>query len=581
MGNRIIKLIICLFFISVTYTYPQYVIKGKLVGSDGKPMPKADIVWVSNYQRSPKDIIEKFKVNPDGIFEFDTHRKGLHRIWFCGLSHKAYLILFYLEKPDTTIIHVQLQSGFTKEIKRVTVRANYDPKTWKYGLIDTLNLDGNKVIKRTYKGLGPKFEYEIHETDGDNYFAGTQADYYSFDCDSTFENKYNYCYTNVINTVKDSLFNFEFDPSKMLVNQTKENYTFLKADEKTLKFLKMDTVYKKAYKTFSEFAQATHKSAIDQVTASEMINAYNWEKDLKDLDDRIKNEQDPFLKGCWIVARIEMAGVDAFGKKGIKMSKELGQLALNSIEPDSPLWSYSGGSAGLALMKASGETKKTADSKKNELKISGIESPYLNYAVSAISKHPDPSIRINLYTNVIRCASRSGRQDLVVYYLEKFKEEFPRKIDNQMLIDENSPKRSIKTGNKIPPFEFTSILDSTKTISNTDMLGKKYLIHVWADWCGPCVTYIEAIRNLNNRFAGKNLTVISVSICFTKENLFKFLKNHAMPWFNTHVDMKNDKAGFMKDFEVSGIPKEILVDENGTIIAVNNLDKILEILSKK
>jgi peroxiredoxin len=581
MYNRIIKLFICLLLITAPHIYSQYVIKGKLIGSDGKPMPKADIVWVSNYDRAPRDIIQKFKVNSDGNFEFDTHRKGMHRIWFCGLSHQAYLILFYLEKPDTTIINVQLQSGFTKDIKRVTVRANYDPKTWKYGLTDTLNLDGNKVIKKTYKRLGPKFEYEIHETGGDNYFAGTQADYYSFDCDSTFKNKYNYCYTNVINTVKDSLFNFEFDPSMLLLNQTKENYTFLKADEKTLKFLKMDTVCERAYKVYSEFAQATYKKNIDQVTASEIINAYSWEKGLKDLDDRIKNEKDPFIKGCWIAARIKMAGADSFGNIETKISKELGQLALNSIEPDSPLWSYYGWSSGLALIKASGETKNTTDSKKNELKIAGIDSPYLNYAISALTKHPNPSIRINLYTNVIRWASRSGRQDLVIYYLDKFKEEFPRKIDNQVLINENDPKRAIKTGNKIPPFAFPSLQDSTKIISNTDMLGKKYLIHVWADWCGPCVTQVEAIRNLNNKFAGNNFAVLSVSICFTKENLVKFLKNHSMPWFNTHVDMRNDKADFLKNFEISTIPKEILVDENGTIIAVNSLEKILEILSKK
>jgi peroxiredoxin len=581
MNNGIIKLLFCLLLISAPHIYSQYVIKGKLIGSDGKPMPKADIVWVSNFDRAPRGIIQKFKANPDGIFEFDTHRKGMHRIWFCGLSHKAYLILFYLEKPDTTIVNVQLQSIDIKGIKKITLQAGYNSKTNKYLLTDTLLVNGNEVIKKEYKGYGPEFRYNLKETGEWNYFSGTLANHYSFDCDSTFENKYNYYYTNVINTVKDSLFNFEFDPSKMLVNQTKENYTFLKADEKVFKFLKMDSVYQKAYNTFSEFAQATHKKAIDQVTASEIVNAYNWDKDLKDLDERIKNEKDPFIKGCWIVARIKMAGNDAFGKKEMKMSKELGQLALNSIEPDSPLWSYSGWSSSLALSKASGETKNTTDSKKNELKISGIDSPYLNYALSALLKHPDPSIRIYLYTNVVRWAKKSGRQDLVVYYLDKFKEEFPRKMDNQYLIDENSPKRAIKEGNKIPHFEFPSLQDSAKIISNTDMLGKKYLIHVWADWCGPCVKEIEAIRNLNNKFAGKNFAILSVSICFTKENLIKFMKSHPMPWFNTHVDMRNDKAGFMKDFEVSAISKEILVDEKGTIIAVNNLDKIWEILSKK
>jgi len=161
------------------------------------------------------------------------------------------------------------------------------------------------------------------------------------------------------------------------------------------------------------------------------------------------------------------------------------------------------------------------------------------------------------------------------------KEEFPRNRSVKDLENSFSPKRAIKEEKKVPHFEFASISDTTKIITEKDMLGKKYLIHIWGDWCGPCRLQIEAIRNINNKFSGNNFAVLSVSICFSKKNLLEFQKDHPMPWFNTHVDMRNDTNKFLENFEVSSIPREILVDETGTIIAVNDLDKIFSILSAK
>jgi peroxiredoxin len=325
------------------------------------------------------------------------------------------------------------------------------------------------------------------------------------------------------------------------------------------------------------FAADARKKGFD----NDYINRYSFEPNMKGFESKIKESNDEFAKSCWIAARLGIALVDAFGKKEVKISKELAQEALNKFEPNSLLWSFFASSLGVSLGKAAGIEKQSRDSKNKTIKITGGDNPFINYAISALENHPDSTIRRRLYSAVLGLANKFDRNDLVLKYLTKFIEEFGNGPFSKSTIDEYSPSRTMKVNNKIPAFELKSAADSTKIVTDKNMLGRKYLIHVWGSWCAPCVVQLEAIRNINNRFSGKNFSVLSVSVCFTKEEMFKFQKTHPMPWFNSHVDMRKEANGFMKDFEISTVPKDILVDETGEIIAVNDLDKILSILSGK
>jgi len=568
---------VLIFLFAGTPIYSQYVIKGRLLGTDGQPMKRADIVWVSNYDGFPRDILEKFSVKNDGAFEFDTHRAGVHRIWFCGVGHISFRIPFYMEKPDTIIVTVNLENAYKNNINKITLKAGQNKIDYKYLLTDTLIIENNKPVIKEYLAYSDSFTYEMNQTGTRNYFSGTMADNYIFDCGKSFEEKYNYYYIAYIKTEKGTKFKLEFSPAQLPSDTNKSIYSFQRVTDKTLKFLKVHEYQEFAMDKYHNFATQAYKDGKD----NDFVNSYNWDKDIEYLDEQIKREKDSFLKNSWIVSRISLSFFAGWGKPGIKMSKQFAQMALDNITPDSPLWSYFSIGIGVAIGQATQETKKMPDLKSSMPKLQLMEDPYLDYLLTSLNYHPDPTIKLNTYKSLLSRASKLGRVDITSTYLIKLQEEYKGNRRLESILNEYSPKRAIKEGNIIPPFEFKSALDTTKVITDKSMLGKKYLIDIWASWCHACAPQYDALKNLYDRFNGKSFNILGVSICFTADDMLKFQQKHPMPWFNAHKDINREFNGFMKDFEVTAIPKYILVDETGKILAVNDLDKILSILSGK
>ncbi len=60
-----------------------------------------------------------------------------------------------------------------------------------------------------------------------------------------------------------------------------------------------------------------------------------------------------------------------------------------------------------------------------------------------------------------------------------------------------------------------------------------------------------------------------------------------MPWLHTYLQDWKPKQGVLNDFEVAAIPKVLLVDRNGVIVAVGNprgesfYNKVRELLDGK
>ena len=132
-----------------------------------------------------------------------------------------------------------------------------------------------------------------------------------------------------------------------------------------------------------------------------------------------------------------------------------------------------------------------------------------------------------------------------------------------------NPQRRITPGAKVPDFSFVSMDDPSSTITPESLIGTSYLINFWATWCGPCITKMEDFHRMYNHYEEDEFEILSVSMNFREEDARQFRdEKWPMPWLNTHLENWSPDDEILELFEVIGLPKTILIDKEGHIVAV-------------
>lgn len=100
--------------------------------------------------------------------------------------------------------------------------------------------------------------------------------------------------------------------------------------------------------------------------------------------------------------------------------------------------------------------------------------------------------------------------------------------------------------------------------------GKYVYIDVWATWCAPCRIQIPALKKIEEDYKGKNITFVSLSIDkqSDKAKWRKMIKDEKLGGIQLLAE--NDwNSEFIKEYQIAGIPRFILVDPQGNIVDAN------------
>lgn len=108
------------------------------------------------------------------------------------------------------------------------------------------------------------------------------------------------------------------------------------------------------------------------------------------------------------------------------------------------------------------------------------------------------------------------------------------------------------------------------TTSLDDLKGKFVYIDLWATWCGPCKKEIPFLKDLEKEFHGQNISFVSISVDRVKDH-DKWKKMVADLQLTGVQLFANGDSSFEKAYEVSGIPRFILLDPQGNIVDPNAL----------
>lgn len=101
------------------------------------------------------------------------------------------------------------------------------------------------------------------------------------------------------------------------------------------------------------------------------------------------------------------------------------------------------------------------------------------------------------------------------------------------------------------------------------------LLEVWASWCNPCIKTIKQLPPIYATHKQGGFEIVAISIDTSKNKWERAIKELNMPWpslFN--IDEPQNDVGEL--YAISAIPKNILFDRQGTIVAVDLTPQQLE-----
>lgn len=190
-----------------------------------------------------------------------------------------------------------------------------------------------------------------------------------------------------------------------------------------------------------------------------------------------------------------------------------------------------------------------------------------SYLDSVVSAHPDRGPDI-LYRSML-VASLAGDTLQIKRLYDRFMSAYPKHDMASSVRRKFNPYSVIKPGHELPSFNFTVLGDSNARITPASLRGKYVLIDLWATWCAPCIAELPNIERVWKLYGGRKFEIVSISLDADIKDIAPFReKRFPMQW--KHVfspGLFNSKAAEI--FEVSGIPKPILVGPDGRIIAVS------------
>ena len=114
-------------------------------------------------------------------------------------------------------------------------------------------------------------------------------------------------------------------------------------------------------------------------------------------------------------------------------------------------------------------------------------------------------------------------------------------------------------GKPAPAFELPLLMEPDKKFSEKTMLGRVWILNVWASWCPPCLVEHPVVTQVSRSGMAP---VIGLNYKDKPEDALPWLKRNGDPYELIVFD-GNGRIGI--DYGVYGVPETYIIDRQGVI----------------
>lgn len=139
--------------------------------------------------------------------------------------------------------------------------------------------------------------------------------------------------------------------------------------------------------------------------------------------------------------------------------------------------------------------------------------------------------------------------------------------ENQQMEAQYKQAQIVKklAGNASPVFDYENFKGGKTKLE--EFKGKYVYIDVWATWCGPCRAEIPFLQKVEEKYKGKNIEFISLSIDEAKdhEKWKTMVADKKLGGVQVFAD-NNWTSAFVRAYGINSIPRFILIDPKGNVV---------------
>lgn len=196
----------------------------------------------------------------------------------------------------------------------------------------------------------------------------------------------------------------------------------------------------------------------------------------------------------------------------------------------------------------------------------GNEYDYRRYRQVLELNNPDLAlVYLKCLKGVFRFNGYTKGLDELRPYIEKYLPDGELKQEIFNLYIEYA---HLKEGAEAPSFSLENYKGQEYSLS--DYKGKVLVIDVWATWCGGCIGALPKYLTMREKYKDrKDIEFITISI--DDERAFNSWK-YALPRLKlmgmTNLLASKGKCDFQDKYNITGIPRYMLIDREGNIVTV-------------
>jgi len=510
----------------------QVVVRGVVTAATGRPLPAARVQLVNAVGES----IDSASAGPDGTFELRAPRPGLSRIQFAGALHSQKDAFIFTDTVGTVSLNAQLAAfEYSDNIADITLSTSE--------LQSPLN---NKTFERQPDGT---FAVQIESSAQELLLAVSGLaksgppvaipGYLDYRCLNNLR-----CYA-VAHPVAGRL-RVTLDPKLLLRTTAPATVRFTSPNSPVAvagSILDEAQAFNVAVRTARQATALKEGKALNQVPLelppAERVAA---------VRRAIERERRPLVRHARLFEYLLLVF------QGAPADRVLVRRALDELTPASPLWPLNFGNVAGAAIIASGEPEK-----------------YIDYAVRVMDAQSSRALKGTAAAGIISALGESGRAAAAQPLIAKARAEAGDQNNVKIVLATYGTESRIQKGKSVPAFRAPSFDDPASTYTETSLKGKVFLIDFWATWCAPCFAEFPGLTKLYETYHRQGFEVLSYSIDSTRDAVGRFRKERfRMPWLHAiDPQLRELESPMARDFDVLSIPRPILVDRTGIVIAVD------------